>query len=492
MNTFRSRFLMVAGLAGTAGLLLNVNCGGGSSGGTGGTTGSGGTTSTGGKGGSGTGGSSTGGKGGSSSGGSVGSGGSGTGGSVSTGGSGGSGTGGSGTGGGAGAGSGGTAGGGGGAKGGAGGANTDGGTAAAAFAFTFDKDVEGFGLNTYNPSTGGNLADADGGSKVTLSWDNTVGSPSSTPTGSLKLDATFTDYDQFALISSGTKPWINGTGKTAQVWVMVDAVDGGHAFAGGIQLEASSGTSYAGASGPYTTLTPGTWKAVTLPLTAAGSFDPAQLIQFSISFGTGSRPEGGAFSGPVHAIFHIDTLTDGGNPPAPLPPNATFDLNTQGFVATAATHPDGGAVPTVSFDSTTGSPSNGSLSVTLPFNSYNQGYTVQSDVAPAADLSGKTIHAKVMLDKVDGGASSIPSGYVQLFVQSNGFKYANGPGAGFTAGSWTDLTLTVSTPSYMVTGYDPMQIIQVGVQFGTGSMPDGGVFGAEISPKIHIDTIIAQ
>ncbi len=36
MNSFRSRFLMVAGLAGTAGLLLNVNCGGGSSGGTGG------------------------------------------------------------------------------------------------------------------------------------------------------------------------------------------------------------------------------------------------------------------------------------------------------------------------------------------------------------------------------------------------------------------------------------------------------------------------
>jgi hypothetical protein len=496
MNTFRSRFLMVAGLAGTAGLLLNVNCGGGSSGGTGGTTGSGGTTSTGGKGGSssggsvGSGGSSTGGKGGSGTGGSATGG---SGGSVSTGGSGGSGTGG-GAGGTAGSGSGGAAGGGGGAKGGAGGAgNTDGGaTTAAAFAFTFDKDTQGFGFNTFNPSAGGNVDDIDGGTKPTLTWDNTVGSPGSTPTGSLKLDVTFTDYNQFVLLSSGTKPWINGTGKTAQVWILLDAVDGGHQFAGGIQLEASSGTSFAGASGAYTTLTAGTWKEVTLPLTAAGSFDPAQLIQFSINFTTGSKPDGGTFSGPVHAIFHIDTLSDGGTPPAPLAPNATFDVNTQGFTATAATHPDGGAVPTVTFDSTTGNPSNGSIMVALPFSNYNQGYTVQSDVAPSADLSGKTIHAKVRLDKVDGGATTIPSGYVQLFVQSNGFKYANGPGAGFTAGTWTDLTLTVSTPSFMVTGYDPKQIIQVGVQFGTGGMPDGGVFGAEITPQIHVDTIIAQ
>ena len=85
----------------------------------------------------------------------------------------------------------------------------------------------------------------------------------------------------------------------------------------------------------------------------------------------------------------------------------------------------------------------------------------ESDVAPAADLSGKTIHAKVMLDKVDGGASSIPSGYVQLFAQSNGFKYAQGAGMSLTAGNWVDLTMNVSTPSSMVTGYDPTQIIQV-------------------------------
>jgi hypothetical protein len=488
MKIFGSRFLMAAGLAGTAGLLLNVNCGGSSGGGTGGTTGSGGT-HTGGT--TGTGGAHTGGTtgtGGAATGGTTGTGG--TAGSSATGGTAGSsatgGTGGHATGG---------AGGAGGVKatGGAGGnSNTDGGTSTAAFSFTFDKNTEGFSFNTYNPSSGGNVDVGDAGTKPTLTWDGTVGSPSSTPTGSMKLEVTFTNYNQFALISSGTKPWMNGTGKTATVWVLLDAVDGGHTFGGGIQLEASSGTSFAGASGPYTTLTAGTWKAVTLPLTAAGSFDPAQLIQFSISIGTGSGPDGGTFAGPVHATFHIDTLTDGSGNPAALAPNATFDVNTQGFVATASTHPDGGAIPTVTFDSTTGAPTPGSIAVTLPFNGYNQGYTIQQDVAPAADLSGKTLHAQVRLDAVDGGTPSFPSGYLQLFIQSAGFKYANGPAKGLTAGAWTDLTLTVSTPNYMSAGYDPTQIIQVGVQFGTGGMPDGGVFGAATSPKFHIDSIVAQ
>src|SRR5579863_38993 len=303
MKTFRSRFLMVAGLAGTAGLLVNVNCGGGG-GGTGGTTGSGGITSTGGKGGTGTG-----------------TGGVGTGGITSTGGKGGAGTGGAagaGTGGAAGAGTGGAAGAGGkagagGASGGAGGANggsagsnTDGGTEAA-FAFTFDSNVQGFALNTYN--SGGNVADTDGGSQATLTWDNTVGSPNSAPLGSLKLEVTFNNYGEYALISTGTMPWINATGKTASVWILLDGVDGGHEFSGGVQLEAASGTSYNGSYGAYTTLTAGTWKEVSLPLTASGSFDPAQIIQFSVNFLTGSKPEGGTFAGPVHATFHIDTLT---------------------------------------------------------------------------------------------------------------------------------------------------------------------------------------
>ena len=477
MKIFGSRFVMAAGLAGVAGLLANVNCGGSSGGGTGGTPGTGGAIT---------------GSGGTHTGGSTGTGGTGTGGTHTGGTTGTGGTAGASATGGT-AGSSATGGVGGHATGGTGGtSNTDGGVGTAAFSFTFDKNAQGFGFNTYNPSSGGNIDDIDGGTKPTLTWDNTVGSPSSTPTGSLKLDVIFTDYNQFALISSGTKPWMNGTGKTATVWVLLDAVDGGHGFVGGVQLEASSGTSFAGASGPYTTLTAGTWKAVTLPLTAAGSFDPAQLIQFSVNFTTGSKPDGGTFAGPVHATFHIDTLTDGSGNPAALAPNATFDVNTQGFVATAATHPDGGATPTVTFDSTTGNPTPGSIGVTLPFNGFNQGYTVQQDVAPTADLSGKTLHAKVMLDKVDGGTASFPSGYVQLFVQSGGFKYANGQGASLTAGSWADLTLTISTPSFMVSGYDPTQIIQVGVQFGTGGMPDGGVFGAATSPKFHVDSIVAQ
>jgi hypothetical protein len=52
--------------------------------------------------------------------------------------------------------------------------------------------------------------------------------------------------------------------------------------------------------------------------------------------------------------------------------------------------------------------------------------------------------------------------------------------------------MNVSTPSSTSTGYDPTQIIQVGVQFGIGNMPDGGVFGSREAPVFHIDSIVAQ
>src|SRR6185437_4100009 len=300
--------------------------------------------------------------------------------------------------------------------------------------------------------------------------------------------------NQFVLISSGTKPLIDASGKTAQVMVMLDGVDGGSGNAGNVevQLEANSGAGFTGSmNGTLTKLTPGTWTPVTLALTPSAGFDPTQIIQFSVNF-LAAKPaaDAGAFPGTFHPTFHIDTLDDQSGKPGPVPPNATFDATTQGFVVSnGGTHPDAG-VPTVTFDSTVGNPSPGSIEVMLPFNAYNQQYSIQSDVAPTADLSGKTIHAKVMLDKVDGGPASVPGNYVQLFVQSAGFDFANGPGGNLTAGSWTDLSLTVSSPSFMVTGYDPTKIIQVGIQVGTGAMPDGGTFGAEIAPHIHIDSIV--
>src|SRR6185312_3715517 len=191
MNIFRSRFLLVAGLAGAAGLLVNVNCSSGGGGGTGGTTGTGGTSSTGGK---------------------SGTGGTGTGGSSSTGGSGGA------------------AGGNAGAAGGAAGGSTGVGGAIAGTALaTFDPTdagataaLEGFVLD--KTANAGNLALAtDAEPAATLVWDGTEGDPAD---GSLKIDAPFHAYNESVNLQKGyantdLQDW---TGKTTlHVRVRIDS-----------------------------------------------------------------------------------------------------------------------------------------------------------------------------------------------------------------------------------------------------------------------------
>jgi hypothetical protein len=473
MKIVGSRFRTMAGLAGLAGLLVNVNCG--SSGG-GGTAGSGGT-STGGKGGT-TGTAGTGGTAGSG----------GQAGTTDTGGSAGS-TAGAGGAAGATAGAGGHAG-----AGGAAGSNTDGGVALAAFSYTFDQNTQGFALDTFTPTDGStNLAMTEGGSVPSLTWDSAVGSPSPGAAGSLKVDATFSGYRQFVLTSIVLSPTTDAAQKTIHAWVMLDQQDGGATFPGGAQLEASTGSNFNGvAAGPLTTLTPGSWTELTLNLaTPAAPFDASQLVEISVQFVTGAQPEGGTFGGPIHETFHIDTITDGSGNAAPPPLNVTFDVNTQAFaVGPFGAVPDGGAAPTLTFDSALGDPNPGSIAVTLPFTTYGQVYGVESNVKPTTNLSGKTIHAKIMLD---GAAAAFTQlGYVDLFAQSNGYIYGRGTTTGLTAGVWTDLSMTVSAPAAMNTGYDPTQIIQVGVEIGVGAMPDGGVFGASEAPTFHLDSFVAQ
>ena len=473
MNIFRSRFLMVASLAGTAGLLMNVNCGGSSGGGTGG---SGGTTSTGGKGGTG-----TGGKGG------------GTGG-TSTGGTAGSGTGGAATGGTAGSGTGGSAG----AKGGNGGANTDGGTQQfAAFSYTFDtqaQGTEGFTFNNFNGS-GGNLVDVDGGTAPTLAWDGSVGQPNP---GSLKVTATFTDYGQFVNTSLNVQPSLNLAGKMVHAFVMVDAIDGGPNFTGFAQVAVNAiGNNNANNSAG---LTPGVWKEIVLTIPAASStFDPTQIIQFSVLFGSGTRPEGGAFGGPVHATFHIDSITDGSGLPAAPAVNYTFDTSTEDFsIGGSVPTPDGGTAPAVTWDSLVGNPSPGSLKEVVEFRGYNENWSVSVNPQPFVNLTGKTLHAKIMMDTGGALPAGTTSNYIQLHASSgSGFVYANsGTGASFTstsAGTWIDLTFDLANPQAGTSAaFDPSQISQIGVQVGINSGPDGGVFPTPAPVTFHIDSIVAQ
>jgi hypothetical protein len=472
MKTFRSRFLMVVGLTGTAGLFLNVNCGGG-----GGGSGTGGATSTGGKTGSG-GATSTGGK-------------TGTGGTAGsttagTGGTAGSTT--SGTGGGAGAG-----GGHNGTGGGGGSSTTDGGTQQfAAFSYTFDtsaEGTEGFGLDTFNGS-GGNVAGVDGGTPPSVTWDSSVGKPNN---GSVKVEATFTNYSQFVLSTLNVRPLIDASGKTIQAWVMVDAVDGGN-FSGYAQLQANTTLNYHGATGAAVNLTPGTWQPVTLNLaTQASPFDGSQIIQISVKFATFSPPDSGTFGAPVHATFHFDSVTDGSGGAAPPPVNATFNTSAQGFGVAVYSAPDASAPPALNFDSSTGDPSPGSVVATLPFTASGQSYVIQSPVQPTADLTGKTLSAWIMLEKADGGAGEFMSGYAQLFAESgSSYTSSSGGGKSLTPGVWTQLSVTTAALHTSTTTFDPTQVVQLGIQIGIGSLPDGGTFGGEETPTFRVDSIVAQ
>jgi hypothetical protein len=488
MKIFGARFgLVAAGLVGATGLLFNINCGSSSNGtGTAGTSGHAGTTGTAGTlghaGTTGTGGTSTtGGTSGGAAGGAAG----GASGGAAGGASGGA------------AGNAGHAGGASGAAGGASGAagsNTDGGTAFADFSYTFDTSAQGFALNTFNGS-GGNLADLEGGAAATLAWDSAVGNPHP---GSLKVNATFTDYGQFVNTSLNVTPSINAAGKSVHAFVMVDAIDGGPNFTGFAQVEVNA-VGNSNASTPGAGLTPGVWKEIILTIPAASaSFDPTQIIQFSVLFGSGTRPEGGSFGGPVHATFHIDSITDGsGNPP---PPQAdyTFDTSSEGFALnTSIVTPDGGAAPALTWDSAVGNPSPGSLKTVVTFRGYNENFLVGLSPQPILNLTGKTLHAKVMLDTGSALPAGTTSNYVQLYAISGiGFVFAGSPtGSSFTstsAGTWIDLTFNFGTGFTPANGFDVTQVNQIGVQIGINSGPEGGAFPTPAPTSFHIDTIIAQ
>jgi len=374
-------------------------------------------------------------------------------------------------------------------SGGAAGSNTDGGTTNAALWYTFDTTKQGWALGT---SGTGNIASVEGGTPPALSWDSAVGDPNN---GSLKVTGTFTNYNQLLQVNSGIiSPALDLTGKTVHVWVRLDSGGAGTGFSGGVQLQFLStpgAYNFGQNNSQYVTLTAGTWTEITADMTAVhsmyASFDPSQVIQVQVQFVTGGQPEGGTFT-TTTPVFHIDTVTDGSSAGPASPLSHTFDTSSMGYaLSTSITTPDGGTAPTLSFDSTAGSPNNGSLKAVATFTGYGQNVNIQVNLAPSIDLTGKTIHAKFMLD-----SGSIPSGYVTLHASSVGYIWGDNGGQGVpAAGSWVDLT-PLNIGSVAAAGFDKTQIIQVGVQIGTGSAPEGGTFPTPTAATLHIDTIVAQ
>ena len=185
-------------------------------------------------------------------------------------------------------------------------------------------------------------------------------------------------------------------------------------------------------------------------------------------------------------------LRDSGAPLVGTPVE-TFDTGAESFVLdpyhdTVETNLgdpmslDGGAPPALGFDADDGSPTPGSLKVTIPFTGPNQYVDIQSPVfVVPQSWSGHTLHVRI---KIDGTFS----GFAELFVDT-GATYAVGetmlPSAALS-GSWQDLPLDLDQP--MTTSsqlYTPEQVVLYGVEVHSGATS-----GAPVT--VHVDSFTLQ
>jgi hypothetical protein len=184
---------------------------------------------------------------------------------------------------------------------------------------------------------------------------------------------------------------------------------------------------------------------------------------------------------------------DGGGTPAL---SYTFDSTLQGFqlqtYVDPGTYKNVGALavdaaipanyPTVTVNTTEGSPSPGSLQIVATFTDYQQYVEVLIPLA-AVNLMGKTVNAQVQATTAfDGGAF--------IYVDSGGsYVYGSGSGVGLPAGSWTSLTLDVD--GVTTASFDPTDIVQLGIHIYSDAAPtDGGAFPSG-SYTFLIDTVQA-
>jgi len=193
--------------------------------------------------------------------------------------------------------------------------------------------------------------------------------------------------------------------------------------------------------------------------------------------------------------------------------NFTFNTDTQGFMIDPFISPtnlgagaaDGGAGPVVAFDGTTGMPTPGSLHITATFTEFNQVLIVMEtyQVGLPLNLTGKTLSAQIRLDggAADGGGGSGSfSGIVHLYALSTvdgvSFFAAEGPNISLPDNNWHSLTFDLAHPGFAAPGFQPSQIVNLGVQFATPSntAPDAATpaFGAPQSISVHFDSLISN
>jgi hypothetical protein len=131
-------------------------------------------------------------------------------------------------------------------------------------------------------------------------------------------------------------------------------------------------------------------------------------------------------------------------------------------------------------DDSAGSATSGSMKISVTYTAFDQYVDPSITLATPVDLSGSHSLLKMKVKLVSG---SLGTGGFQFHVSSgltkpNDYVYVSGTWVNATslvAGSW--ITTTIDTSTLSPTDgrvFDNSQIVQIGIQFSTGSAVDGG------------------
>jgi hypothetical protein len=213
---------------------------------------------------------------------------------------------------------------------------------------SFDATAEGFVLNPYNTASG-NLRFPEGGAPAAIAWNGTEGAPAM---GSLRIDAPFSDYNQFvdvAMLFSATnrQSW-PGTKLHFRVKI-ASGLDQGANSPPGIQPYANTYNSAEGKSywrGNWVNLSTGTlWTDYVVDLTAnsnVDNFDPTHIDNIGVIINSGSGPAGSTANAvkPKPAVIYVDSVwLEGtcaqptGTFPTPATCGASWAVSNEGFAS---------------------------------------------------------------------------------------------------------------------------------------------------------------
>jgi hypothetical protein len=211
---------------------------------------------------------------------------------------------------------------------------------------SFDSNAEGFTLNNFNTMSG-NLLRPDGGAPATLAWSSTEGAPGA---GSLKIEAPFTDYNQFVDVVRFFSTQQDWRGLRLHVRVKIaSGLDQSASSPPAVQVYANSYNAVDGGAPDYhykgnwsTVTSPTAWTDYVLDLSPEGAFDPSRIDSFGVSIQSGTGELGPGMTNPLKpraAVIYVDSFwlegaactgPTGGFIPTTC--GASFAVGAQGFV----------------------------------------------------------------------------------------------------------------------------------------------------------------